>query len=336
VDVIELDSEQFDKEAAELGVCLPIEQTDPWYRYQATVEGRRPWAALRFDRDGSPVAFVRLTAYAMSKYNFLRAAHGPVWVGERTDADEAELLDALRAFVKERDKEQVFVRLAVAGEHGVCRKCFSSLPYDRTVVIDVTGGDEEILSRMKPRGRRDVRKSLREAPVECADETERATESFSEYYEIMVDTAKRDGFVPAPESDYQDMIRTLGPEHCRVYAGRTPEGVVDTWSIVTIQGNRATRYYAASRSESMRMHVTDKLVYFECCDLGAFNDGQVSEYDLMGVGSDFAPELMGLNEFKTKFTKSEPVEVAPDRDLPVKSIAYKALATAYGLAKHGN
>ena len=54
-----------------------------------------------------------------------------------------------------------------------------------TVVIDVTGGDEEILSRMKPRGRRDVRKALREAPVTCADETEQATADFSEYYAIM-------------------------------------------------------------------------------------------------------------------------------------------------------
>ena len=47
----------------------------------------------------------------------------------------------------------------------------STVPYDQTVVIDVTGGDDAILSRMKRRGRRDVRKSLRECPADIADET---------------------------------------------------------------------------------------------------------------------------------------------------------------------
>ena len=75
----------------------------------------------------------------------------------------------------------------------------------------------------------------------------------------------------------------------------------------------------------MRQHVTDKLVYFECCDLGA-NRG-CADYDMMAIGSDFSPKLKGLNEFKTKFTK-EVTAVAPDRDLPVRPLMYKALVTA--------
>ena len=121
------------------------------------------------------------------------------------------------------------------------------------------------------------------------------------------------------------MIRILGPEHCRVYAGRI-DGRVATWSIVTISGTRAVRYYGASRSESMRQHVTDKLVLFECVDL--FQNKGCADYDMMGIGSDFAPELMGLNEFKTKFAKNGVVEVAPDRDLVVRKGFYGALCAA--------
>ena len=68
---------------------------------------------------------------------------------------------------------------------------------------------------MKPRGRRDVRKALRECTLSFSDETERALASFEEYYEVMVETGARDGFSPAPIEDYRSMLRVLGPEHCR-------------------------------------------------------------------------------------------------------------------------
>ena len=76
----------------------------------------------------------------------------------------------------------------------------STVPYNETVYVDLTGGDEAVLTRMKKRGRRDVRKALRESPAACADETAQAMADFSEYYEVMVDTAHRDGFSPAPMS----------------------------------------------------------------------------------------------------------------------------------------
>ena len=212
--------------------------------------------------------------------------------------------------------------MAVASETAGCEPVLSTCPYNQTLVIDVTGTEDDVLARMKPRGRRDVRKALRESPAVCADETELALKSFEEHYDVMRETGERDGFTPAPCSDYEDMISILGPEHCRVYAGRI-DGRVVTWSIVTINGAHAVRYYGASRSETMRQHVTDKLVLFECNDLRD-NKG-VLDYDMMGIGNDFAPSLMGLNEFKTKFAKNGIVDVAPDRDLPLKKGFYKAL-----------
>ena len=139
----------------------------------------------------------------------------------------------------------------------------STLPYDTTVVIDLTGGDDEILARMKPRGRRDVRKALRECPAQMADETARAAEDFSEYYQVMCETGSRDGFAPAPCADYQNMVRILGAEHCRVLAARV-DGKVVAWSLLTISGALATRYYAATAIGSGRLRVADALLFFEC------------------------------------------------------------------------
>jgi lipid II:glycine glycyltransferase (peptidoglycan interpeptide bridge formation enzyme) len=99
------------------------------------------------------------------------------------------------------------------------------------------------------------------------------------------------------------------------------DGSVATWSICTISGKRATYYYAASRTDTRRSGVTDKLFYFACCELGARG---CEDFDLMGIGSDFSPSLKGLNTFKTKFAK-EVTHVAPDRDVPVKGGFYRSL-----------
>ena len=112
--------------------------------------------------------------------------------------------------VKKADKSIAFLRIDTWFADGT-EKVLSTVPYDQTVVIDITGGDDEILARMKRRGRRDVRKSLRECPAEVADETDKALTDFSEYYDVMVETGQRDGFTPAPMSDYSDMIARWVP-----------------------------------------------------------------------------------------------------------------------------
>lgn len=321
IELRELSQDEYDLLVSASGAAVPIEQTVAWARYQETIEGRSTWGFVAFSRDGADVAYLSLTDYETHGYHYLRAHHGPVWCDLPDEAQEREALEALVAYVRERDRRPVFLRLSIVHDLDLCEPVLSSIPYDTTVLVDLRGGDEEILANMKARGRRDVRKALREAPVSCADETERAMGSFAEYYEIMVETAQRDGFAPAPLSDYEDMLSLLGPQHCRVFAGRLEDGTVATWSICTISGEHATYYYAASRSDTMRLNVTDKLFYFACCELG--RRGCV-DFDLMGIGSDFSPALKSLNTFKTKFAK-DVCRVAPDRDVPLRGTFYRSL-----------
>lgn len=306
---------------------VPVEQLPVWQDYQKTIEGRTPWGYCAVELDGSTVAAVAFSQFETHGYCFLRAPHGPVWFTDRTPERERAAIEALAAHVHRRDRKQVFMRLAVETPFDGVSPVLSTLPYDTTVVIDLTGGDDEILARMKPRGRRDVRKALRECPLQFADETERGIESFDEYYDVMVETASRDGFTPAPKQDYANMLRILGPEHCRLFAGRDGDQVV-TWTIATISGTHATRYYGASRTGDVRFLATDRLIYFECCELGRMG---CTEYDQMGIGSEFQPALSTLNTFKTKFAKDGVRQVPPDRDVPLKKAFYAALVKARGL-----
>lgn len=314
-----MDHTAMEHAAQKLGVTLPIEQTKVWAEYQKDIDGRTPWGCLAIRKDDTVVAVLSFIDYLTHGYHYLRSMHGPVWAAKPSEDDERAAVKAIADYVHTHDRKVVFLRMDLWYTAGTC-PVLSTVPYDQTVVIDLAGGDEDILKRMKRRGRRDVRKALRECPAECEDETSQALESFEEYYDIMVETGKRDGFNPAPITDYSDMLAALGADHCRVFAARI-DGRVVAWSIVTVNGDRAVRYYAAMRSDVMRLHVTDKLLYSECCILGSQG---IAAYDLMGIGSDFSPTLKGLNEFKTKFTE-EVTPVAPGRDVPVRKAFYGAL-----------
>lgn len=320
--VREVTSEEYERLLAEIGPNPPIEQTPLWQKLDQQAEGREFWGYVAIeDDDGQPKAACAFMDYETHGYHFLRSHHGPFWKEEPTEQEEAAAIEALSAFVHEKDHKVVFLRLCVLHDLPACRPVLSTVPYDTTVVVDLTGGDDAILSRMKARGRRDVRKALRESPITCADETERAIASFAEYYVVMQDTGNRDGFTPAPLDEYQNFVRTLGKDHCLVSVGRDEDGAVVGWAIDTIWNDRAVHYYAASSTRSMRSHVMDRLYYFCFCELGKRG---VTSIDLMAIGSDFSPSLMGLNEFKTKFTP-EVTHVAPDRDVPLRGVLYGSL-----------
>jgi len=324
IEVRELNREEFEAALEKAEVAVPIEQTPAWMDLESTIPGRTFWAHVVFERDGKALAWASFADYETHGYHYLRSHHGPIWVCPPTEAEEREALQALVAFVHKRDHRQAFIRLAVEHDLDICRPTLSIIPYDETVIMDTTGGDEAILSHMKTRGRRDVRKSLRESPATYADETARASESFDEYYAVMVETSARDGFSISPQSDYENMLRILGPKRCRVFAGRV-DGRLVSWTIATVSGDHAVRYYGASSSDvPNRSFVTDGLIYFEACTFGS--EGIV-DYDMMGIGSERYPGLDSLNTFKCKFAK-ETTHVAPDRDLPVKGAFYAALRGA--------
>ncbi|AUD89487.1 hypothetical protein DRBB26_1360 [Bifidobacterium breve] len=58
----------------------------------------------------------------------------------------------------------------------------------------------------------------------------------------------------------------------------------------------------------------------------------ITDYDLMSIGSDFAPSLKGLNAIKTKFTETI-TPVAPARDVPLKKVFYKTLQAVQGVRR---
>lgn len=325
----QVDADTIAEVLAAAGVDPPIEQTRWWAAVDAADPERSTAAHLVWRLDGAPVAVATVTLLSTHRVPFFWVRHGPVWLREPSEDDERHLLDLLAEELRGLDHLAIHVRLDLWHALEGTERPTGMISYDRTVVIDTSVDEdasalddtqlgERLLARFRSRGRRDVRKAVRESGLDCADETARAVEDFTEYHAVMEQTAGRDGFVPWDADFYRTMVAALGPDHCRVFAGRV-DGAVVCWSIVTISGRLAARYYAASATSMMRRRVSDRLVLFECVDLARRG---VTRYDLMGIGSDVAPQLGGLNEFKLKFVDHD-TPVATPRELPLRSTAYK-------------
>ena len=127
------------------------------------------------------------------------------------------------------------------------------------------------------------------------------------------------------------MIQELGPEHCRLFVSRI-DGKVVNWCLVTLNDNRAVYYYGCMSTAVRRLRVPDKMFYHIFCTLGAQG---VESLDMMGIGSDFAPSLKGLNQFKTKFAR-EITPVAAGHDIPVKRGFYSLLRFIQKLRQGSN
>lgn len=322
--VIPVADAEWEARAAAAGIRLPLEQTTIWDRFDEAMEGRSPFGHYVWISDGQDRAFLSLSKLTGRGFTYLWAKHGPEWVSEPTAGEEAQLRADLRRELK--GSRCAFVRLHAHHRHPELRELLQSVTFDRTVILDLTKDEETLLAEMKKRGRRDVRKALRNEEMSARDET--GAPSFAPYYRLLTETGARDGFGISSQSTYETMLNSLG-EHARLFAVRAGEELL-CWGIVTRFGPRATYYYAASSARGRKLGAPDLLVWEMTRML---REEGVEEFDLMGIDSDRAPQLAGVTGFKTKFSE-EIHEVPGAWDYPLHPLYYAGLVRALA-AKRG-
>lgn len=307
-------------QAVNAGINVPIEQTWVWAEFEQTFPDRHLVGFFSVAFDGVPVAVLALTRYRYHGFDFLWCKHGPVWLVDQSEELEQATVRALIDWVKKTAWGTAFLRLHLRFPGPDAHSPMQITTYDRTVFVDLSDNADDLMLGFKKRARTKVRGAIKKTPVDCGDETELATEDFTPYYEVMAETAARQGFTPWSKSVYQNMLRTLKREHGRLYAARV-DGRVVGFAIFTLSGTEAVYYYAAANAEGRDHEASIQVLYSALVDLGA--EG-FKTMDLMGVGSDLAPSLNALTSFKSGFAQ-EISEVSPAYDVPVNRTAYRAL-----------
>lgn len=317
--VVALDDAEYLRRA--VGQRLPIEQTPLWDAYDRVAAGRAPWGRFLVSDATQAIALLSLSAYRGRGFRYLWARHGPVWLVEPTPQQEHELREAVTALVRRADRRLVFVRLHARHRADDLHELLQTMTYDRTVVIDLTGSEDEVFARLRGRGRRDIRKGLKDTTLAVTEETGLDRPGFDELYEVLSQTSSRDRFGIAPGDVYWRMLGALGPQHVRLFVARRA-GQVLSWVIVTVHDGLGVAYYGASSAEGRRW-ATDLLHWRVMQRLR--EDGVVA-YDLMGIDSERAPALRGVTGFKTKF--ADPTDIDGAWDVPARPLTYRALVRA--------
>lgn len=164
-----------------------------------------------------------------------------------------------------------------------------------TSIIDLTPSEEEILARMKQKGRYNIRLAekkgvtVREAPL---------SEILS-FYALYKETFSRNGFEGKDEQLFHDLI-SGAKEHLSLYLAEF-DGKPIAGALVITFGDRATYLYGAS-SDAMRPLMGPYLLHWEI--MKTMKRNGFIQYDLWGVApsdEDEEHEWHGLTKFKAQF-----------------------------------
>ena len=162
-----------------------------------------------------------------------------------------------------------------------------------TNILDITQTDEEILARMKPKGRYNIKLAQKKSVLV----EEGTIDDLDEYYEILLETTNRDGFRPNTKSYYNRFL-SMNPEAKFLVARH--EGEIIAGGFFVYHGNTGLYYYGAS-SNHKRNLMAPYLLQWQALQL-AKSKGKLS-YDFMGIANPNDPNdsLQGVTDFKLKF-----------------------------------
>nr|WP_255633366.1 GNAT family N-acetyltransferase [Demequina sp. TTPB684] len=177
-------------------------------------------------------------------------------------------------------------------------------------------------------GRKKLRRTLRDEGFALSEERDISREDFAELYEIYRETAVRDSFGIYPADVYFTMLTALG-EAARLFVARRTDGPGEpgravSWVLSTFYDGVGQDYYGASNAEGFETNAALRLKWHILMSLKAEGG---KRYDMMGVGSAKAPQLMGVRQFKLQFAETT-TPVAPSWDVPIKKLTYRGLSLA--------
>jgi lipid II:glycine glycyltransferase (peptidoglycan interpeptide bridge formation enzyme) len=206
----------------------------------------------------------------------------------------------------------------------------------RTLIVEVSGDDNQILGRMKQKTRYNINLALKKNVVV------RTSTDLESFYPLMKITGQRDGFGIHSQNYYQRAFELFNKhDHCQIFVAEF-EGEPIAALLVFRNGNRAWYFYGAS-SDAHREKMPNYLLQWEAMRW-ARSQG-CTEYDLWGVPDknletleanfmDKNEGLWGVYRFKRGFGGELKRSVGP-WDRVYNSMAYKvySLISKYRAAR---
>jgi lipid II:glycine glycyltransferase (peptidoglycan interpeptide bridge formation enzyme) len=192
------------------------------------------------------------------------------------------------------------------------------IQFRNTVMIDLTGESEYLLTRMKSKWRYNIRLAERKGvEIRPGDETD-----FSTFYQMYAATAARDGFLIRPEAYYRDVWPCfLESGRAEMWLASVKDEVV-AGLILFIFGPRAWYMYGASTGRHRNLMPNHLLQWTAMCRAKARG---CTAYDMWGAPDIFdeSDSMWGVYRFKHGFG-GQVVQGLGAFDYPVQPVLYWA------------
>ena len=171
------------------------------------------------------------------------------------------------------------------------------IQFRNTVLVDLTGSEEDILARMKSKWRYNIRLAQRRG-IHVREGNEADLPRFYALYE---ETARRDAFLIRPYSYYERVWRTFMGREMAVLLLAEWEGEPVAGVMLFLFGERAWYMYGASAGGPARKHMPNHLLQWEAMRVARRRGCTV--YDMWGAPDvlDERDPMWGVYRFKIGF-----------------------------------
>jgi len=297
-----------------------LNQMSKWGEFQAKAPGRGAYWIVVVEDDGEIVGGGLVVRQGLPRgMCWLYAARGPLLEKEMIN----EWVRGVRAIAKQ--EKSVFLRSdALSGvKFKGFREVQGGFQPQHTLIVDLSVSEAHILEQMKQKGRYNIRlaekKGVTVEKFQHSMTNAKCLAAIEDFYRLLSETTKRDGFSGHGIDYYKNMLDVLG-DSAKLYVAKY-NGEVISAAIVTYFGKVATYYYGVS-SNSHRNVMAPYLLHWEIMRQ-AKKKGYTS-YDLFGIaptGKEKGHIWEGVTAFKRKFGGSE-VSYALPQELVFNRIWY--------------
>jgi peptidoglycan pentaglycine glycine transferase (the first glycine) len=162
-----------------------------------------------------------------------------------------------------------------------------------TLVVNLEKSEKEILAQMKQKGRYNIRIAKKKNVILNEEK------DIENFWELMKETTKRDGFMSCKKHVYSDLLKSFGSNSV-LFIAKDETGEILAGAIFTIVNNIAMYNYGAS-SNRKRNFMAPYLLQWEGIKWAKSKNAKL--YDFLGIApeNDEYHKLNNVSSFKFKF-----------------------------------
>ncbi|MDP1845696.1 MAG: peptidoglycan bridge formation glycyltransferase FemA/FemB family protein [Candidatus Moranbacteria bacterium] len=288
-------------------------QSEQWSKFQEGW-GRKTHNIFLGDDGGEFLAYANIISHTLPLVgNYFYVPRGPVVSEQRTVNNEQYFnkkfiifRDKLLNIAKENNAG--WVRVEPNSREGLkliqenlpngikMKKSSVDMQSKEILVMDISGSEEDMLARMKPKTRYNIRLAEKKGVKIYNSREERYIDGFCRLVKI---TAERDKIKSHPEEYYRKMFEAIPDDTLRLYIAEY-EGKIIVANLVLFFGSTATYMHGASASVYRNVMAPYLLQWQQIKDA---KKAGCMRYDFGGVktGNAGGKSWEGITKFKTGF-----------------------------------